>query len=173
MSASVLYSIGIVQLESESTSAIILLVLIIPLSFTLSGFLLWIMNSLNGEKAIVIQRFVWFLDIWIATIAHLRARKQRYKLKMFERLHYILLSVVMAIVIFFIISSMSLSGRFAEGICFCPVYFIVVDDIQDYAANTWQTRWWLIDGYLTLLYLAAFTVIIFLWRPSENNRRWV
>jgi len=50
---------------------------------------------------------------------------------------------------------MSFSGRFAE----------------DYAANTWQTRWWLLDGYLALLYLAAFTIIIFLWRPSENNRR--
>jgi len=57
-------------------------------------------------------------DIRIATIAHLRARKQRYKLKMFERLHYILLSVVMVIAIFFVISSMSFSGRFAEGSAF-------------------------------------------------------
>lgn len=44
----VLYSVGIVELELESTSALILLVFIIPLAFTLNAFLLWIMYSLNG-----------------------------------------------------------------------------------------------------------------------------
>lgn len=45
----VLYAIGIVELEFESTSALILLIFVIPLAFTLSGFLLWIMYSLNGK----------------------------------------------------------------------------------------------------------------------------
>lgn len=45
----VLYAIGIVELELESTSALILLMFVIPLAFTLSGFLLWIMFALNGE----------------------------------------------------------------------------------------------------------------------------
>jgi len=44
----VLYAVGIVELELESTSALMLLLFIIPLAFTLSGFLLWIMYSLNG-----------------------------------------------------------------------------------------------------------------------------
>jgi len=44
----VLYGIGIVELQLESTSALVLLLFIIPLAFTLSGFLLWIMYSLNG-----------------------------------------------------------------------------------------------------------------------------
>lgn len=52
----------------------------------------------------------------LATIAHLRARKQRYKLKMFTRLHYILLFTVVVIAIFFVVSSMSFSGRLAEGV---------------------------------------------------------
>ncbi|KAF9480061.1 hypothetical protein BDN70DRAFT_878100 [Pholiota conissans] len=133
----ILYAIGIVELELESTSALILLIFIIPLAFTLSGFLLWIMYALN------------------ATIAHLRARKQHFKLRMFERLYYILLFAVFIIAIFFVVSTMSFSGRLAE----------------DYTARTWRYRWWLLDGYLSLLYLVGFVSIAFLWRPSENNRR--
>ncbi|OJT15937.1 hypothetical protein TRAPUB_13361 [Trametes pubescens] len=44
----VLYAVGIVELELESASAFILLLFVIPLAFTLSGFLLWIIYSLNA-----------------------------------------------------------------------------------------------------------------------------
>lgn len=44
----VLYAVGIVELELESTSAFVLLIFVIPLAFTLTGFLLWILYSLNG-----------------------------------------------------------------------------------------------------------------------------
>ena len=50
MLATVLYAVGIVELELESTSALILLLFVIPLAFTLSGFLLWIMYALNGRS---------------------------------------------------------------------------------------------------------------------------
>ena len=53
---SVLYAIGIVELEFESTSSLILLLFVVPLAFTLSGFMLWILYSLNG-KYIIIVRF--------------------------------------------------------------------------------------------------------------------
>ena len=46
----VLYAVGIVELELESTSAFLLLLFVVPLAFTLSGFLLWILYSLNGER---------------------------------------------------------------------------------------------------------------------------
>ena len=49
----VLYGIGIVELSLESTSALVLLIFIVPLAFTLSGFLLWIMYSLNGMWQII------------------------------------------------------------------------------------------------------------------------
>ena len=88
---------GIVELELESTSALVLLLFIIPLAFTLSGFLLWIMYSLN------------------ATMAQLKARKQRYKLGMFTKLYRILLGTVVVIAIFFVVSSLSFSERLAEG----------------------------------------------------------
>ncbi|KAJ7631174.1 lung seven transmembrane receptor-domain-containing protein [Roridomyces roridus] len=133
----ILYAIGIVELELESTSALVLLMFVIPLAFTLSGFLLWILYSLN------------------ATITQLRARKQRYKLSMFEYLYRILLFAVLVIAIFFVVSTLSFSGRLAE----------------DYSANTWRVRWWLLDGWLALLYLVSFTAIAYLWRPSANNRR--
>ena len=45
-----LYAVGIVELELESTSAFVLLLFVVPLAFTLSGFLLWILYSLNGEN---------------------------------------------------------------------------------------------------------------------------
>lgn len=159
------------ELQLESTSAAILLIFIIPLAFTLSGFLLWIMYSLNGRQSI--HGLLDFSNGILATIAHLRARKQRYKLKMFERLYYILLTVVVVIAIFFVISSMSFSGRFAEGWFHSSPRLVCFSLLLDYAANTWRTRWWLLDGYLALLYLASFCLIIFLWRPSENNRRYV
>jgi len=42
---------------------------------------------------------------------------------------------------------------------------------EDFAAKTWQYRWWLIDGYLSILFLLAFVAIAFLWRPTGQNRR--
>lgn len=50
-----------------------------------------------------------------ATIAQLRTRKQHYKLGMFQRLYYVLLFTVFVIAIFFVVSSLSFSGRLAEG----------------------------------------------------------
>ncbi|KIM70203.1 hypothetical protein SCLCIDRAFT_12757 [Scleroderma citrinum Foug A] len=118
----VLYAVGIVELELESTSALVLLLFVIPLAFTLSGFLMWILHSLT------------------ATMTQLAARKQRYKLKMFQRLYYILLASVVVIAVFFVVSSYSFSDRLAE----------------DYAAKSWRARWWLLDGYLAILFYVAF-----------------
>ena len=110
----VLYGIGIVELELESTSALVLLLFIIPLAFTLSGFLLWIMYSLNGVWQ-SLEKLSRSLSYILATITHLRARKQQYKLRMFQRLHLILLFAVLVVTAFFVVSSMSFSGRHAEG----------------------------------------------------------
>ncbi|KAI0275030.1 lung seven transmembrane receptor-domain-containing protein [Gloeopeniophorella convolvens] len=133
----VLYAVGIVELEFESTSALVLLMFVVPLAFTLSGFLMWILWSLN------------------TTIAQLRARKQHYKLRMFRRLQYILFFVVLIIAIFFVVSTLTFTGRLAE----------------DYAAKSWKVRWWLLDGWLSLLYFFAFSAIAYLWRPSAHNSR--
>ena len=52
----VLYAVGIVELELESSSAFILLLFVIPLALTLSGFLLWIIYSLNGAACLYAAR---------------------------------------------------------------------------------------------------------------------
>ena len=93
----VLYAIGLVYLDLESTSAILLLSFVMPLAFTLSGFLLWIMHALG------------------ATVKELQQRKQRYKLRMFKRLQRILIGALAVIVGFFVLSSMSFSDRLSEG----------------------------------------------------------
>jgi uncharacterized membrane protein len=108
---------------------------VIPLAFTLSGFLLWIMHGLSG------------------TIAELKQRKQRYKLKMFRRLQFILIGAVIIIGAFFVLSSMSFSDRLNEGkLLSRPVNKRVTEEIHaDFAPNSWRWRWWLIDGYLALV----------------------
>lgn len=110
-----MYGVGIVELELESTSAFILLLFVVPLAFTMSGFLMWIMHSLNGEtRSFEPQRLL--AQFLVATLAQLHARKQRYKLKMFQRLYYILLGTIIAVLSFFVLSSLTFSGRMEEGI---------------------------------------------------------
>ncbi|OXG12017.1 major facilitator protein [Cryptococcus neoformans Tu401-1] len=92
----VLYSVGTVEVELDEASLFTVLLLIFPLSITLTAFLMWIIVSLNG------------------TIMHLQARKQRHKLQMFQRLWRILVISVIAIAAFFVVSSMSLSNRMNE-----------------------------------------------------------
>jgi LytS/YehU family sensor histidine kinase len=98
----------------ESTSAFVLLLFVVPLAFTLSGFLMWILYSLNGRcthcNITTITQFSLS-----GTIVQLAARKQRYKLGMFKWLYRILMMTVLMVVIFFVVSSMTFSGRFAEG----------------------------------------------------------
>jgi hypothetical protein len=112
----VLYGVGIVELELEKTSALILLLFVVPLAFTLSGFLMWILHALNGSFS-YLQRFSFVLNkvCIIGTIAQLRARKQRYKLAMFRRLYKILIGAIIVIAIFFVVSSLTFTGRLAEG----------------------------------------------------------
>ena len=73
----------------------------------------------------------------------------------FTRLYRILLFAVMVIATFFVISTLSFSSRRSAS----------------YGAETWQTRWILLDGWLATLYLLVFSSIAFLWRPSANNKR--
>jgi hypothetical protein len=83
---------------------------------------------------------------------------------------------VIVIVIFFVVSSMSFSGRLAEGphsLTFPLPSTYYENACIDYAAKSWRVRWWLLDGWLALLYLVAFVSIAWLWRPTANNRRYV
>ena len=75
---------------------------------------MWILWSLNGKYTHWILNRV-LIENKTATIAQLRVRKQHYKLRMFQKLQYILLFVVFVISIFFVVSTLTFSGRLAEG----------------------------------------------------------
>ncbi|KAG9035496.1 hypothetical protein FRB95_011202 [Tulasnella sp. JGI-2019a] len=98
---------------------------------------------------------LWIMYGLTGTIAELAARKQKYKLGMFKKLYRVLIAAVVALFIFFITSSMSFSSRYEE----------------DYTPRSWKNRWWLLDGWLVLLYMAVFVTIAFFWRPTGSNRR--
>lgn len=133
----VIYSVGTVKVALDTASLWIVLFMIFPLSVTLTTFLMWIIVSLNN------------------TILFLKERKQSFKLRMFERLWRILIGAVIAIAVFFVLSSISLSNR--------------MDD--DYQPNHWKWRWVLLDASLATIYLVVFALIAWLWRPTENNIR--
>lgn len=131
----VLYAIGMSIFPFE-TAGLWIFIMVFPLAFTLTGFMMWIMAALSH------------------TIQDLEARKQSFKSQMFVKLHRILIGAAVVIVIFFFVSSISFSNRLQ----------------QDFAPDTWRTRWFLLDGWLSLLYMVCFVSIAYLWRPTERNR---
>lgn len=164
------------ELELESTSALILLLFVIPLAFTLSGFLLWILYSLNC---------LFFIPS--AYISLLADKSWCFKLPLPSSelanndINY---RCLRSCIVFFCWqlslsrSSSSYHHSHSQAVSlkvfdiFMPLSTEVTFDVRvDYAAKSWKIRWWLLDGWLALLYLVAFSAIAFLWRPSANNRR--
>ncbi|GJN89555.1 hypothetical protein Rhopal_002542-T1 [Rhodotorula paludigena] len=130
-----LYSIGTVTVPLDSAGFFVVF-FVVPLSVSLTAFLMWILYSLNS------------------TIAELGARRQTFKRTMFRRLYLVLLSASGLILLFFLASSITFSSRLSPS----------------FPARTWQTRWLLLDGWLSILYAVTFFAIAFLWRPTQANR---
>ncbi|SPO27830.1 related to PTM1 - member of the major facilitator superfamily [Ustilago trichophora] len=97
----------------------------------------------------------WIMNSLNRSIEYLTQRKQTFKRGMFVKLHRILIAAVVVIFAFFIISSIAFSQSGGSG----------------FAPNTWQYRWFLLDGWLALLYFSVFAAIAFVWRPTGNNMR--
>ncbi|SAM84068.1 related to PTM1-member of the major facilitator superfamily [Ustilago bromivora] len=97
----------------------------------------------------------WIMNSLQHSIEYLTQRKQTFKKGMFVKLHRILLAAVVIIFVFFIISCYAFSQSGGEG----------------FAPNTWRYRWFLLDGWLALLYLTVFTAIAWVWRPTGSNMR--
>lgn len=139
------YSIGIVAIPLES-AGIFIFFCVFPLAFSLTAFMsesawrrvydVW-ETKLRRRKLLVRSYAVWIMWSLNSTIQDLETRKQSFKKQMFTRLYRILVGAVIVIAAFFVISSISFSNRLDES----------------YAPETWQSRWWLLDGWLGLLYL--------------------
>ncbi|KAF5104799.1 hypothetical protein DV451_000390 [Geotrichum candidum] len=132
----ILYTVSSYIVPPDSTSPWILLV-ILPLSLTMTGFYIWILSSLSH------------------TIKFLEDRKQHVKALMYKNLWRLLLGSVLVIFGFFFLNSLIFANE-------SPLEFIT---------NHWQSRWFMLDGWLNVVYFVDFCIIAFIWRPTENNRR--
>ena len=99
--------------------------------------------------------YVWTLNSLNLTMKDLIDRKQKVKAMMYKKLWWCILGSIMVIFGFFFINSFAFAGRSEAN--FVPTH--------------WQTRWFVLDGWLNLVYLADIAFIAYLWRPTANNRR--
>lgn len=132
----VVYSVASLSITPETAGPFVLLV-IVPLSTTLSAFYVWTLNSLKK------------------TMKELEERKQHHKGLMYSRLWWSLAASILAIFGFFFVNSLTVVGHTS----------------LNFVATNWKRRWFVLDGWLNLVYLANLTTIAYLWRPTANNRR--
>lgn len=99
--------------------------------------------------------YVWTLNSLNLTMKDLIDRKQKTKAMMYKRLWWCILGSIIVIFGFFFINSFAFAGRSQAN--FVPEH--------------WQTRWFVLDGWLNLVYLFDFAFVAYLWRPTANNRR--
>lgn len=99
--------------------------------------------------------YVWTLNSLNFTLKDLRERKQHAKESMYKKLWWCILITVFVIFAFFFINSFT---------------FASINDI-DFVPSHWKTRWFILDGWLNLVYLADVAWVAYVWRPTANNRR--
>lgn len=99
--------------------------------------------------------YVWTLNSLNATLKDLKERKQHIKESMYRKLWWAILISLLVIFGFFFFNSFT---------------FASVND-PDFVPFHWKTRWFVLDGWLNLVYFADVAWIAYIWRPTANNRR--
>lgn len=99
--------------------------------------------------------YVWTLNSLNYTLKDLKERKQHVKESMYRKLWWAILASLLVIFGFFFFNSFT---------------FASVND-PDFVPFHWKTRWFILDGWLNLVYFADVAWIAYLWRPTANNRR--
>ncbi|CAM1502824.1 Fc.00g076000.m01.CDS01 [Cosmosporella sp. VM-42] len=99
--------------------------------------------------------YVWTLNSLNLTLKDLRERKQHTKEGMYKKLWWAILISILVIFAFFFFNSFT---------------FASVND-PDFVPFHWKTRWFVLDGWLNLVYFADVAWIAYIWRPTANNRR--
>lgn len=100
--------------------------------------------------------YVWIMQAMAATIEQLEQRQQQTKLKMFRNLRYAIIGSIGLLLAFFVVNGL----------------FFHKSDDRDFINSQWQTRWFLIDGWLSILFFTIFAAIMWLWRPTANNQKY-
>ncbi|KAF1960892.1 hypothetical protein CC80DRAFT_590210 [Byssothecium circinans] len=132
----VIYAVASLTIRPDDAGPLVLLV-ILPLSATLTAFYIWTLNSLN------------------LTMKDLMERKQHVKASMYKKLWWCILTSIIVIFGFFFLNSFTFAGASSP----------------EFAPTHWQTRWFVLDGWLNLVYLADVCFVAYMWRPTANNRR--
>ncbi|KAK2754569.1 hypothetical protein FQN54_006970 [Arachnomyces sp. PD_36] len=99
--------------------------------------------------------YVWTLNSLNGTMKDLVERKQRVKAMMYKKLWWCLLASIIVIFAFFFLNSFAFAGRNEEN----------------FAPDHWKSRWFVLDGWLNIVYLINISYVAYLWRPTVNNRR--
>ncbi|KAI9827780.1 MAG: hypothetical protein M1832_004269 [Thelocarpon impressellum] len=99
--------------------------------------------------------YVWTLNALGLTLKDLVDRKQTVKAMMYKKLWWCILTSIMVIFGFFFFNSFTFAGR----------------SDPDFVPNHWKTRWFILDGWLNLVYMVDLGFVAYLWRPTANNRR--
>lgn len=99
--------------------------------------------------------YIWTLNSLNYTMKDLMERKQTVKATMYRRLWWCILASIIVIFAFFFINSWSFAGATSA----------------DFVPNHWQSRWFILDGWLNLVYFFDICFIAYVWRPTANNRR--
>jgi len=99
--------------------------------------------------------YVWTLSSLNHTMKDLMERKQTVKAGMYRRLWWCILISIIVIFAFFFINSWTFAGSSQE----------------DFVPKHWSTRWFILDGWLNLVYFFDVAFVAYVWRPTANNRR--
>lgn len=99
--------------------------------------------------------YVWTLNSLNMTMKDLLGRKQNVKAMMYRKLWYCIIASILVIFAFFFFNSFTFAGR----------------GDPDFVPDHWKTRWFILDGWLNLVYLVDIAYVAYLWRPTVNNRR--
>ncbi|KAK5167623.1 Membrane protein ptm1 [Saxophila tyrrhenica] len=99
--------------------------------------------------------YVWTLNSLNLTTKDLKERKQTIKASMYLKLWYCILTSIVVIFVFFFVNSWIFAGQSDE----------------DFVPNHWKSRWFILDGWLNLIYFFDVAFVAYVWRPTANNRR--
>ena len=99
--------------------------------------------------------YVWTLNSLSLTMKDLLERKQSVKAMMYKKLWWCILGSIIVIFAFFFLNSFTFAGR----------------SDPNFVPDHWKTRWFILDGWLNLVYLVDIAYVAYLWRPTANNRR--
>ncbi|ERS96988.1 uncharacterized protein SPSK_02343 [Sporothrix schenckii 1099-18] len=99
--------------------------------------------------------YVWTLNSLNFTLKDLRERKQHAKETMYKKLWWCILLSIITLFSFFFFNSFSFASS----------------SDPDFVPFHWKTRWFVLDGWMNLVYFADVAFVAYVWRPTANNRR--